>query len=340
MTALQKYDRLEGAGLWRPSPEEQRREVIISIGDATLVITDLKDQPLAHWSLPALERANPGQRPAIYHPDGDPGETLELAEDEADIIEAIEKLRTAIDRRRPHPGRLRLLMLVLSTTMVAALGLFWLPGALHEHTVSVVPGVKRQAIGEALFTHMQRVTGQSCAQPTATPALNTLSARLSGQSPMRLMVMRSGVRDTVLLPGNILLMNRALIEDFEEPDVAAGYVIAEQLRAQQHDPLARLLEESGLTASFRLLTTGTLPDEVLRSYAENLLTAPHMPVGDADLLGAFATHQVQSSPYAYALDISGETTLGLIEADPFANTPTPVVLSDADWVRLQGICGN
>ena len=38
-----------------------------------------------------------------------------------------------------------------------------------------------------------------------------------------------------------------------------------------------------------------------------------------------------------ALDASGETTLALIEADPFTTTPKPV-LGDGDWVALQGIC--
>ncbi|MEC7963138.1 MAG: hypothetical protein VX201_07695, partial [Pseudomonadota bacterium] len=91
-TALRKYQRLEATALWRPTPEEQRREVIVSIGDATLVITDMQDRALTHWSLPALQRANPGSWPALYHPDGDSGETLELAEGEEEMVAAIEKL--------------------------------------------------------------------------------------------------------------------------------------------------------------------------------------------------------------------------------------------------------
>ena len=61
MTALSEYQRLEASGLWRASPEDQRSDVIVSIGDATLVITDLRENPLAHWSLariiPATEIA-------------------------------------------------------------------------------------------------------------------------------------------------------------------------------------------------------------------------------------------------------------------------------------------
>jgi hypothetical protein len=48
---------------------------------------------------------------------------------------------------------------------------------------------------------------------------------------------------------------------------------------------------------------------------------------------------LRSSPYAYALDITGETVLPLIEADPRRALGSREVLKDADWVRLQGICG-
>ena len=69
MTALTKYARIEATALWRPTPDTQRQEVIVAIGDATLVITNFNDQALTHWSLAAVERANAGQFPAIYHPD-------------------------------------------------------------------------------------------------------------------------------------------------------------------------------------------------------------------------------------------------------------------------------
>ena len=41
----------------------------------------------------------------------------------------------------------------------------------------------------------------------------------------------------------------------------------------------------------------------------------------------------------YALDTTGERTLALIEADPFASTPPQPLMSDGDWLRLQAICG-
>lgn len=88
-----------------------------------------------------------------------------------------------------------------------------------------------------------------------------------------------------------------------------------------------------------MLTTGALKPEMLQDYARHLLTAPRLPLPDDRLLEGFKTWAVRASPYAYAVDISGETTLGLIEADPFGPGGSEPVLSDADWVRLQGICG-
>ncbi|MGR3714093.1 MAG: hypothetical protein ACU0A6_13350 [Shimia sp.] len=332
-TALHKYDRLEATALWRAGPDEQRRDVIVSIGDATLVIFDLQDRALTHWSIPAVRRQNPGALPAVFFPDGDAAETLEIGEDEAEMIEAIEKLRFAVARRQPRPGRLRFGVFGLSVVTLLGLGVFWLPGALREHALRVAPPAVRQDIGEAVLEQTARVTGQACDNRLGVAALTELQIRLGVD---KLKVVPSGVRGAAVLPGGTVLLHRNSVEDFEEPDVVAGFVIAAQTATG--DPLRRLLENSGMIASFRLLTTGALPDDLLRAHIEDVVLAPPIRAEDAALIEAFKTHRVRISPYAYAIDPSGEQTLPLIEADPFAVTPEPV-LSDGHWIALQGICG-
>ncbi|MBU3259201.1 hypothetical protein KPG71_04155 [Roseovarius sp. PS-C2] len=341
MTALSEYQRLEASGLWRATPDEQRSDVIVSIGDATLIITDTRERPLAHWSLAAIQRANPGRRPAIYHPDGDPGETLELPESETEMIAAIERLRAAVERRRPHPGRLRLVMLGLSFLAVAALAVFWFPNAARQHAVRVVPQVKRAEIGAALREQLERVTGPACRDPGGRAALARLSQRLAPTpgDAGQVAVVRDGVASTIHLPGRTILIDKSLVEDHEEPDVVAGYIVAERARLERTDPLDDLLKQAGLWATLRLMTTGGMDEDSLHRYAQHLLTAPRPALPDEALLQAFQTRGVRSTPYAYAQDISGETTLGLIEADPWAVQPPEPLLSDGDWLRLQGICG-
>lgn len=336
MTALSKYARLESVALWRPTAEGQRREVVISIGDATLVIKDLTDQALTHWSLAAVERANPGQTPAIYHPDGDPGETLELDADEAEMIEAIETLRRAINRARPRPGRLRSVGVLLSVAAVAAATVFWLPGALQDHTLTVVPQVKRAQIGAALLTRIERVSGPACADAGGLAALARLATRL--QAP-KLAVLPNMTRPALHLPGGLVVLNRSVIEDYEEPDVAAGFVLTELTHNAASDPLNDLLEVAGLRENFRLLTTGDLAPAALDAYAEHLMTQSSASPALAPQLARFEDVALRSTPYAYALDITGETTLSLIEGDPMNGKLTEPLMSDADWLRLQNICG-
>lgn len=336
MTALTKYQRLEAAGLWRPARDAQRREVVVSLGDATLTISDFHNQALAHWSLAAIERENPGDLPAIFHPDGDPDETLELAEGETEMIAALERLRLAVDRARPRPGRLRLVGTLAVSALVIGLLVFWLPGAMRRHALDVVPMVKRMEIGEALLARLERVAGRACRTTASAPAL----ARLARRTGVRqIVVLPAGVRSSLNLPGSIVLLNKALVEDFEDPAVAAGYVLAERSRATLNDPLGDLLAAGGLPATFRLLTTGEVSREMLDSYAEQVLAAPRPAIPDDTLLTAFAEAEVPSRPYAMALDITGESVIGLIEADPMAGQSPPPVLKDRDWVQVQNVCG-
>lgn len=335
MTALKKYARLEAAGLWRPDAETQRREVIVSIGEATLVITDMKDQPLTHWSLAAVERTNPGQTPAVYYPDGDPDETLELGADETQMVKAIETLRNAVSRARPRPGRLRILSVLTSVAAVVAVAVLWLPDALLRHTVSVVPDITRAALGRSLRDRIERVTGPACKPGPAAAALSRLARRTGAGS---LVVVPGGTRNSLTLPGNIMILNRALVEDWEEPDVVAGYILAETVRSATTDPLAELLQASGPMVSFRLLTTGKIQSAVLDDYAELLMKTARPDVDQTALLAAFEQTGIRSTPYARALDITGETTLGLIEADPMSGRDTEPVLPDRDWILLQAIC--
>lgn len=335
MTALREFERLEATGLWRASAEAQRREVIVSIGEATLTIADMNERALAHWSLAAVERQGDGF-PAIYHPDGDPEETLELDESETTMIDAIEKLRRAVARTRPRPGRLRWVGGISGLVLLLFLVLFWLPGALMQHTLNVVPQIKRDEIGEALLARIERVSGRACETTDTGPILTRLADRIGVR---RIVVLKTGVQDSALLPGGIVILNKSLIEDFEDPSIAAGYVLAERVQAEIQDPLGVLLNHSGVAASVRLLTTGTLTNDTLDRFAEWVPRVQGDAPPDEPLLRAFDEVSLSSAPYAFARDITGESVLGLIEADPMAGKQAVPAMPDRDWVLLQSICG-
>ncbi|WP_282181393.1 hypothetical protein [Aliiroseovarius marinus] len=337
MTALTKYDRLEATALWRPEEGAQRVDVLLSLGDATLTISDMRENVLNHWSLPAIQRVNPGERPAIFRPGDDATEELETEDDE--MIRALEKVRKLIERRRPHPGRLRHWVTAGVLVSLLLLAVFWLPGALRSYTVSVVPEPTRAAIGQQILTRIGRITGQECRGREGRAVLTRLARNTTGNPNLRVVVLSSGVQSSKHLPGNITLLNRALIEDFEHPDVLAGFLLAEELRRDSTDPIIPLLNHAGLRGTVQLLTTGYLPEAAIDEYAEDLLTTPQSEVSTTALLERFKAQGISATPYAYALDLTGETTLDLIEADPVPEALANPLLSDDDWVRLQGVCG-
>jgi hypothetical protein len=315
MTALKKYQKLESSGLWRDAADAQRREVVVAFGEASLILSDPRTgNPLAHWSLPAVQRINPGALPALYAPDtGAAAETLEV--EDAIMVGAIETVRGAIDHARARPGRLRSGVTAAAVVGAVLLCVLWLPQALITRTAAIVPDSKRAEIGRMALADETRVTGLPCAQPLGLRAAGRLSDRVLGTAGGQILFVRDGVQTA-----------------------AAGFALAEKLRAEINDPLVPLLHHAGLVATFRLLTSGVLPEGSLDGYAESALSAKPPALPDPLLLERFRSAGIASSPYAYALDPSGETVPGLIEADPFRTGAPPPILPDGEWISLQTIC--
>ncbi len=341
MTALEKYNHLECEGLWRGPPEggdadisAQRRAVVVSLGDTTLIISDKNNMALAHWSLSAIHRVNPKHSPAIYSPHDDSSETLELEEEI--MIAAIEKITKAIERARPKPGRIRYLTLAGIALSIGALAVFWLPDAVLDQTLSVLPASKRLAIGSEVL----QALGPPCHSRLGDQALSALSMRLSGKDKIKLFVMPDLPHDANHLPGNIILVSQKLIDKYDDPGVVSGYILAEQARAQDHDPMRVLLENAGMFATFKLLTTGVISSDRLKAYASDFVNTPVKSPDYLSLAAQFQELQIRAAPYAYAVDPSGKTTFELIQSDAPKGTALMPILTDGAWISLQGICEN
>lgn len=333
MTVLAKYQRLEAEGVWRAHPEAQRKDVFVSIGDATITIGAANGTALAHWSLPAIQRLNPGERRALYRPGDESSETLEIADPE--MIDAVEKVLKSIQRGPERAGRVHGMATIGIGLAILVAAAFWLPGAIVRYTASLVPDVARVTIGTQLLAEMDRVSGTPCAASFGQRALEKLSGRLFDAAPTQLVVLPSALKDTSHLPGGTILLSHTLVEDFETPDVVAGYVLAEDIRRKNEDPLARLLEFAGLRAALVLLSQGNLPEAALKRMSEAVIAEPPSEILDEELIARMNAAEVPAEGYALALDFSGETTAMLLQAKATFQTP---ILEDGDWIALQRIC--
>lgn len=337
MTALKKYLKLECSGLWRDAPEGQRRDVVVRLGEATLMLSDPRaGAVLSHWSLPAVVRLNPGQRPALFAPGAEGAETLELEDD--DMIAALKTVQAAVRQAKPHPGRLRGALIGGTTAVILGIGALVLPGVLVSHTASVMPAAKRAEIGQRALDDVTRLTGAPCDGALGLPALAALSERVFGpQDTPILYILPEGLSRPAHLPGGVILLPRSLI-DQEAPDALAGAALAEGVAAGLHDPVIAILDHAGLRASFDLLTSGELPPDALAGYGEAFLRAAPQAIPEAQLIAAFQAAQVPLTPYARWRDPSGESVKGLIAGDPFTGLIQSPLLPDDDWIALQSVC--
>lgn len=338
MTALTEFERLEAWGSWRESPEARLRDVVVSVGDASLILHDPKSEvPLAHWSLPAVKRLNPGKVPAIYSPCGNgPDETLEI--DDALMIEAIERIHKAIAARRAHPGRLRGGLLVAAVLGMGAAAVIWLPDALIRHATKIAPPAQARAIGEAVLDDITRSTGAVCDRKSGQAVLDWIAPRLIGDGAT-IRVVPGPVHGARRLPGGLYVMGSDMLAGSPGPSAAAGHLIAAQMAGNERQIMQDALDYAGIQPVLRLLTLGSLPARALEGYGETMLTkAPSLPP-EQDLLAAFAEKGVSSEPFARSIDPTGASVLALIEADPFRTGPRPrPLLTDQQWLALQQIC--
>ena len=336
MTALDRYVRLESEALWRAAPDEQRRDVTISFGDATLVIADATGRPLTHWSLPALIRQNPDALPAIYAPDEDASEILEIAD--TTMVNAIEEVRKALAKARPHPGTLRHWLTGGLIVVTLALASFWLPGALTRQTLAVVPAPKRAEIGAEMLTYMQDETGTACQSPRAAEAAMRLSKRLFGsESTSQVIVVPNLPQGAVALPGGVIVLDYGVLQLSDDPAVAAGFILAARAAVMDADPLETVLKKEGLGVTIRLLTTGEIPSDILRRNA-SALVGDEAPTPDPDVLRrTLAAAEIPQAPFLAAAD-ARTGNMPDLGADPLAERSIPLILPDSDWVSLQNIC--
>ena len=347
MTALQKYARLETTGQWHAHPDDPLIEVVLSFGKASIVISDPRTmEALSHWSLPAMVRVNPGQMPACYIPSSE-GQSEMVEIEDSSMIDAIETVLRAVERKRPHQGRLRkpFMISMLSAALLGAV--FWLPGALVDHAVSVVPYVKRQQIGEGLLVRMSSLTGPVCTAPDARQALDRLSRRIFGTTQkvtLQVVPLGNDGALTIHLPGGLILIDPRLLQDHDTPEALAGHLLVERLRARGDDPLTQVLKDAGSLNTFRLLTSGRLPEQALADQARlRLQSSPGILDAEA-LRQTFQEARIPMAPWARTMQAAWPERSAMLDAlvrdDMVEIDVSRPLLPDADWLALQKICQN
>lgn len=338
-TALKKFERLESLALWRDGPDAQRREVMLSFGLSSIIITDTAERPLGHWSLTAIERLNPGGTPALFAPDSEASETLEI--DDPTMIEAIETVRRAIARKKPRNGRLRLAIGGLTFIAVSCAGIFGVPAALEKQALKSLPSVAEQEIGAAIATELWKITGRPCRSTFANGALDALrNAVVENSENSAIYIVKDAIKTVVGLPGGSFAIGAPLVEDFDSPAISAGYLASAVVASSDWSPMNELVDSLKFFELVNLVTTGKIDQETASRFARKLISEQHEIAPDEDFIALLVDKGISIRAIADAIDITGEFSIEMNEAAIVLQPNPSKIMNDGDWVALQAICEN
>lgn len=284
------------------------------LGEATLTLLEEEGEPLAHWSLPALERV--GRSPPRYAPGKGEAESLRI--EDRGMVAAIERVRQVVKR----PKRAARIRFWLGIAIFAGLGVWgWSVGLdpLYRRAAAALPPPVLERIDAALIDRL----GAPCEAPEGVAALARLTQTALGEGRRALVL--DGWDGAAELPSGLVVVGASALEGPDEPAVTAGWLIAGDAGAE---PAHRIMRESGPRASLTLMSTGLLPEDALDAYARTLGPVPE---GEA-LVPRFAASGISATPYARSTD---DPVLAALDPHPDGGIAP---LGDADWIALRTIC--
>ncbi|MDE0533591.1 MAG: hypothetical protein OXI01_19395 [Albidovulum sp.] len=336
MTLLPEFDVLESAGLLTLPGMYGEKPVVAKLGKTSLIILERDGSPIAHWTLTAIRRRNPGKRPAIFAPFGEGSEFIAI--DDETMVRALEKVQNVLASGPAKPKRLRLALAVAGVVALAIAGAFAAPDFLVGQATALAQKSHRAEIGEALLVEHGLTAGSPCNSKHGTVALERLERRLFGAFGNILRIVPGGSVETAALPSETILVRSSLLRDRLGPEVFSGYILREKSRAKISDPLRAYFEIAGPLETLLFLAFRRVDTESVRSAANEYFARIPVQLPAEELRLSFEKAGIPLAPFVDAAKASGD--MSLMDAQPEPATSYRTVLSDTDWLYLQSICSD
>lgn len=330
MTALEKYVRLEALGRWREGPDAPPREVVVSFGDATLVLTDLGDRPLGHWVLVGVQAVGKDGPATVYAMTPEGEETLTI--EDAAMVEAIKAVSRPFhgpsDVGRPRgrgwwPAAIAVILIGLAAA--------FLPELIRAQAARMAPPEMLGEWGDAMLLQLMAEHGPLCADPEGRRALALAGGRVAREARPRLRAMDLGSVPVALLPGPTVVLGKGALEQAEDPAEIAGWLALAIAQEEMRPGPDRLMDAAGPAGSLRYVLTGRLSQAALDRAAAAAMAPP-----SAEEIGA-AYERLRGAGLPTAPFADGLMRAGL--PAPPASTEGAAALPARDWAALKRLCG-
>ena len=327
--------------MWREAPDAQRREVVLSLGRTALLVKDLNDNVLAHWDLHAIDRLNPNQFPAIYSPGATESETIEITDPH--MIDAIDVFH-AISHKPMRRSRLRKRFAFACFAVIIATGAYFgmtlLPNALEDQAVLVTPQVRIQSIDNSLLSAISMVDGSECDSRISAVVLGTLTGAVALDTRIKVGFAEIGERQSVHLPGGMILLDRSLLGPDSDPELAASFILLEHAASRDRRQFRELIRFAGSWHTMAFLLGREFPARVLHEFAPKILAQSPSLEGSEHLLALFSNAGLSSIPLAEAIGLESPLGEALSQAEETGaqGSGNGPIVDMADWNLLREAC--
>lgn len=330
-----EYDRLECLGLWRSDEGAQRKEVVVSFGKASLVLSDTNGEILNHWAMTAVYCERPKIMPVIYSPGAGVPETLEI--DDPIMIAAIKEMQKTLNAAQRPKRRLRGPIFAALVLGLATIALWYGPDAMRDYATRSLPDLQTQQIGLDIHMQLAKLTGPACTSPEARPALRALETRFDLQS---IQIVPGHLPRAIILPAGYATLSQSMLNQAESQDILSGYIL-EALTIELREPaLDHLTEMTGMGIAWALLTKGQIAPHQAREMAVAALAQRDVSPNVETLLIAFEAQEISSAAFGklHRHTASHPYATQLIADDPYPNGTPSDILADGAWLGLKDIC--
>lgn len=262
MTAIEKYTRLEALGQWKEGPDCETREVVVSFENATLVLSDLNEKPLCHWAMAATFRISLDGSKAVYTPDTEGFETLEI--DDAQMVDAIAQVSSAAITGSNETHWLRWVFLLFIVGIVAAVALS-APKIMRNQAIRMTGPESARKLGTDMISLLDV---DICREPRANAAREQFISRVFPDQHTQLIVAKT-LPQTGVFPGGVILIGGQTLQQLQSPEDLADLMT--RLSGESGNKIQQLFETSSVKELFEYITSGKLTNARLLKMAQSIV---------------------------------------------------------------------
>ena len=203
MTAIKKYQILESKGFWIESKGKEVKEVIISFGKSSIIISDTNATPLDHWNFNSIVILQKRTTSTTFSPGPEREEKLIVKDEE--MIEAM----TIICEHSKIPSKPMLkfnhvIKLVISLLLVFFF--FSLPSMLRFITLDIIEPYHEVIFVNTLLAKKDSV-GNICPKQKETVELEKMIASSYGiETGINISITKSSLPSPAILPGGVIIV--------------------------------------------------------------------------------------------------------------------------------------